>query len=1066
MILESETSLTPPQYAALLAAVDDPTIRLQLKQYTPEFSSHDSDGHATAIDCFDAIVCGTVVVRVYRPNVPANTLTVDTLADEAGGDESWASQNLVATNITGVVPPTLAVSGNTVRAFWYDNTTIKYFESVDNGASWGAAQTVGAVSGVTFLAATALTRCHYTTTTASNNTQFHVYIYSGAWAATDSILYWPFVPTSMDAIEGNQLDDGASATNDIIAISTDYPPIIATKVAGTEVYNELERVQGLAFFRYQNGKWSDHHTFDLVDRASSFPARYGVRLSKYGTLMFLCYERHDGTANYGHYGTAVTRSKTGLEWELPFLLTRNMNDPSILIKRGNHAYLINAWKTYRSMSCGYTGDAQITQDITANVTNLRVERADIASLQVTLGNPEQELDATTPLSTDAMLEAHLELGYSVGGTDLKIPVLIADVDAIGGDVRLPTDHISFDARDYLGRLLTIQADQPNEWESQVIAGDNFEAGADGTDYSGMRHTAVMDGSFKTPAGENLLALISNRAPGIAFNTFCADAMNGVAQSGVMVTTTEEDDYAGLCFRAYDKRNLMAVKYDPYADKIKLYDRKNSEDTVLATSSAMGWTDDTWYWLRVRFRYGYVWVYSSTDGITWTSQIATEILGMTSGSAWSWTNFTARLIPNTSGRMGYIGLGWSDYDSVDDIGGGDWYPPIPDPLPPVVDPEPDPETDIGRLDRTQYHFAAAGGVGVFYTNTLGDVSPVYIEMQNAELPLAGSKIVYDMKYYTWPSTGRESLFILTDCGVYEYAYLPAPGGHWTQVADVTALLWPNTMTVQTFDKLVMSTKNEGVGYISWHGHKTGAGCGLWACSRFGVSSTVDGWQNVSNSKLIFSQAANYSTARCGASSITMSHNGGGQTAYATCGRGQTNPFNSGVHYISKTIDGGASWATVYSYGSGIKYPRNSSIWLPYVSEAWTDDTIYAGTWNDVISSDAGATWPDASRAFDGSQRITGSSYDKNVMETFGYGQQVRKWSPSALTTWSVRGVQDFRPLERDTDHTLLEIIGVSTAGAPYIFLDDGVSTTSKDGNWWALTAAGCLHMAKGDTGPQG
>jgi hypothetical protein len=92
------------------------------------------------------ILCNDVIVRAYRP-AAANTLTIDTLADEAGGDNSWASQNLVATNIT-TVPPTLAVSGSTVRVFWYDNTDIKYFESVDKGTNWGAIQTVGTVASV------------------------------------------------------------------------------------------------------------------------------------------------------------------------------------------------------------------------------------------------------------------------------------------------------------------------------------------------------------------------------------------------------------------------------------------------------------------------------------------------------------------------------------------------------------------------------------------------------------------------------------------------------------------------------------------------------------------------------------------------------------------------------------------------------------------------------------------------------------------------------------------------------------------------------------------------------
>jgi hypothetical protein len=97
MITQTETGLTAGQYASLQAAVEDPSVQVTLRQYTPAFSSHDSDGDASVHARVDVILCNDVVVRAYRP-AAANTLTIDTLADEAGGDNSWASQNLVATN--------------------------------------------------------------------------------------------------------------------------------------------------------------------------------------------------------------------------------------------------------------------------------------------------------------------------------------------------------------------------------------------------------------------------------------------------------------------------------------------------------------------------------------------------------------------------------------------------------------------------------------------------------------------------------------------------------------------------------------------------------------------------------------------------------------------------------------------------------------------------------------------------------------------------------------------------------------------------------------------------------
>ena len=63
---------------------------------------------------------------------------------------------------------------------------------------------------------------------------------------------------------------------------------------------------------------------------------------------------------------------------------------------------------------------------------------------------------------------------------------------------------------------------------------------------------------------------------------------------------------------------------------------------------MGWTTETWYWIKVAFRYSYVWVYSSTDGITWTEEIAYEIAGVPTSAAWTWSEFVGRTIPNMDG----------------------------------------------------------------------------------------------------------------------------------------------------------------------------------------------------------------------------------------------------------------------------------------------------------------------------------------------------------------------------------------------------------------------------------
>jgi hypothetical protein len=610
----------------------------------------------------------------------------------------------------------------------------------------------------------------------------------------------------LDAAPGNQLDDGASVTNDIIAFTTYLLPIIGLKVEGTEVYNTLTEVQGIAFMRYQNGRWSDHWEFDVVDRAPAFPSRYGLKLTVAGDWLFLCYERYDGSENYGHYATALTRSKTGLEWELPYLLTKNLDDPTALLVNGTYTYLVNSKDTYRSATCGYTGTPQTTQTIEDNVVSLSVQMGDIAQLQMRVGNPEQELDVTTPFSNDALLDAVIELGYVVDGTDLKIQTMLADIDTIDGERTFPTDYITITGRDHMARLLAVQADQPNEWESQAIGGDNFQAGADETDYSGLRHTAVQEGFFTAPEGTNSLALSASESAGVAFSTLARDAWNGSIQSGVYVQSDSHDDWVGLVFRAYDKKNHLSVRYNIKTDAIGLVDRRDNEDTTLKSQASIGWSDETWYYLKVRFRYNYIWIYTSTDGIEWTELFTYELAGASSAiSTWTWAAWTAGTIPSISGRMGYIGYGFSEYDA-DDGYIFDGYPPLPDPVPIT----PYPTEYIGRR-------IIATDVGVFYTDEIGDASPVWVAV-NDGLDDAIKLNVWDIKrdpHHWWTTEGAErTLWAFTQDGIYQMEQFP--NGTWTQVIDHAVLTGSATYHCQ-YGRMDFSIEVDGKYAIAYHHH---------------------------------------------------------------------------------------------------------------------------------------------------------------------------------------------------------------------------------------------------------
>lgn len=690
MISASDAGITQSQHDDLMMETGDPIISFVLEQYSPSISEmmDSGDGAGSSLVSFDAIVCDDVIVRAWAET---DKVIVETLPSEDAGDQSWATVDVAATDIDVAIPISLAVSGSSVRVYWYNGTSIKYNDSADKGSAWGAASTAIAVTSLQFLAAPSLDVVHYTRLTAKHNCLLSRAELDGSWTSVDSGIYWQFTPTSFDAVDGNCLDDGAAASNEIIAMSTDMPPMIGVRVEGTELVYYLERVQGLAFFRYQNGRWGDHLAFDVVDNAATYPSRSQVRLSKTGNWMLMTYRRVDGTEEYPHTSIALSRSRTGIEWELPYLITNVMDGPAILLKRGDHATLLDSNNRYRSPSVGYTGDATVIQDVSANVISMDMKMGDIQEVQVTLANPGGELDATTPFSVDAILQARVKYGYAIDGTDLLVQTLMADIDAIACKKALPTDHIVITGRDVLARLITIKADETQEWQSQESGGDNFKAVGD-TIYSGIRHTAGQSGSWTAENEE--LNLTASDTQGIAFCTYLADAWNGSKQAGGKTAVTTSDDYWGLVFRAYNKDNLWYVKYQAEDDKLYLVERRKGIDAIKAVWTSLGWTHNEWGFLKASFRYGRIYVYTSADGIIWTERIDYQCAGVPSDATWDFGD-----IPNLMGRVGYTGHGYSAYTPPD--GGG--YPPIV--LPEFPDPDPGDYGDaIGIVGKGGYAYS--------------------------------------------------------------------------------------------------------------------------------------------------------------------------------------------------------------------------------------------------------------------------------------------------------------------------------------------------------------------------
>jgi hypothetical protein len=698
MITASDLGWTQQQVDDFAAEYGDPTFQFLLEPYSMDVSTTSDPGKGTVPvnNTLDAILCDDTIVRAWNGT---DQVIVGRLLNEDGGGQDWGQITLTATNLDEDVPPSLGVSGTTVRVFWYDGSEIKYHESSNEGGSWGSATTALAVANVIYLAAVSTTKVHYATLTAKNNTRLGFIEYNGSWSATNSYIWWPFEPTSFDAVSWSNYDDGAASSNDIIAMTCDFPPLAKIRVDGTEIVRVLERVQGIALFRYQNGLWSHHRWFDIIDNIpdSHIPARHNVRLHTFTDnepWIFMTYTRVEGSEDYPHKSLAITRSRTGLHWEMPYLLTAlSVGTCSVFIVNGDYCYLIDSTgRKARSPVVGYTDSSNVIQhDLSDNVLSIDITSGDAKNVQTTLANPNGELDDT--IDATRMWRMICKMGWYVDGVNTKVTVATAFLDNVSQSRIIPTDHLVLSGRDALGLMITSRADEVQEWDSTQLAGDNFQS-MDDTAYSGLRNTAVFTGSWT--ASNNELILKESDNAGVAFNIKTSYVWNGGARAAIKVAATDTDDYAGVIFRAIDHENFWYVIYNADNDRLVLAERKDNEDTPYIQKAPMGWSIDTWYYIDVEYSYNLISVYAGTSPAALNLQFQHEVAGVPDGTAFTFAN-----IPLMEGSQGYFGHGYSDDPPQ--------YP-VP-PIPPIEPPE---APEIENWPARVYDACVYGGV--YYTST--------------------------------------------------------------------------------------------------------------------------------------------------------------------------------------------------------------------------------------------------------------------------------------------------------------------------------------------------------------
>lgn len=739
MITQTESELGASDYAEIQTETRDLAVQTILQRYGPVWNAHpDNSDSGRSGSNFDAIIVSTYLLRAYCDTV--SQISAEYLASEVSGvsDASWI--NVDATAIISIdddIPISLvAGSGLAARLFYVTTGNQIYYSDCANivsGAFGAGAEVTTPSDTVIALAATSTTRLFYITeNTTYYNRRFHVAVFSGgSWSVTDSDIYWPFPIYGFDAL--------ASGGREILLIATDLPPLLGARAVGTEVVTEVNAVQGIVTFEYSNSRWSDWQPFDVIDRVPGRynPARDDVRLSSYGGYFFAVYERAGGDGDYEYTEVAVSRSKDGRNWEFSEFLYDIPVAPCVILPRGDYLYAVGVNEVLRSYCCTWAGQSPVTLDISDRVVQIQTDAADIRSSSIAMADPPAsesliiygDLDGTLAIA-DERLEAMYKIGYHIDGADTLVKVSTEDVIARERSRNYARMGTRLATKDYLGRLNRVKADGAFEWPSQEAGHDQYDDPT-GTGYGGMRHTAPYLGSWKAAGG--VCEIVSKNKSALAITTFVTDALNGSASTGFKFGTAGQTEHAGIAFHVYDKDNYFFCDYYLDGDEIKIYKVQAGTATAVATSGNMTWgAIDTWYYMKIIVKYGLIYVYTSTDGQTWTAVTTGEFGADGSVQLTGNIDSTDENLNMWSGKFGLHGYAYSSVDAYPD-----WTPvPIPVPIPePVILPTPYIafviDSDNDKLYRTQY-FNTTSPRGPYWkdiTGTLANINRIQVDQIN-------------------------------------------------------------------------------------------------------------------------------------------------------------------------------------------------------------------------------------------------------------------------------------------------------------------------------------------------
>jgi len=957
--------------------------------------------NGTASDvAFDACVLDTHLVRAVLSGA-------DLIVERSIG----AAWDTVHTIVGGAASIPFALWGfETDVRLWYYDGDIKYKDSANSGVTWGSEQTLDTLADVTHLAPTEQDVLHVVAWIDNRNQ--HLYRYDGA-VQTESDIYFPAPFSGFDAVA---LSGGIN---------------VLTYVALGQVRYDTAR-QGCWSQRQHNDRWSDPRELDILDEyILDVYERANMMLSTMGGRLFATYQATDSE----YISSCFSASSEGRFWQHRQPLGA-IDVPGKLLLLGDYVYFVGAGQMYRSASTVLSLHSTVNHNVTDRVVSYTASRQKMHQSAIPLHNEDDSLDYLLDFDRWQIVE---QVGYHRINSVLVLlqTIALTEVDVFGHKEDLPEDYLVLTSRDRLAWMADrTEADHYEEWESQLRHWDSFINSINETDqkeilYTGLAHTATMRGRWDTQDEE--LRLASTNKEGLALCSIDKFIGHTIVQEAVMVQTVDNNEYVGVVVRARDEDNFWMAYYDQATDTIKLRKMESgSWKTPVATTLALSWTTQVWYWIRVEVRLSKFLVYYSTDGLTWVE-----------GFEHIDSDFGNEIGPFREGYVGHAGYGFSDEDVE---------PPEP---PPYVPDNPAPGT--GTPGAEQWIFGTEEDVeGVFVTDDIRAVSPVYWDWSEG-LTVSGAKISNDLKI-----DERINPFVIwdcTNCGIYKRELPPRPGvGEWeltrtgselATAAGIASFDWARV------DKMILSIEYAEWSWVHWYAFKdvNTTVNNVW----YGIAHTRDNWETIHfstilDSKIERTHAATYEGG------VSVEQHSAGQQVW---GSGyQTIVGRDPAGGLYKSNNAGSSFSVVESKDSSmLSVLGRLAIYIPYHSETWNDSYIYwFDKWTAYLrqSTDGGVTFSDI-QYLPNVISIAGPTYDKDRISVNDSGQLYEWTTAGGLAAFGLswgHGI-DYGysaasfVMQRNEAQAVTEWLWAGSRGSPRtdkIWIEDGTDRHDKQGNW--------------------